>query len=94
MARTGNIVDNSIYQAALEGLELQKQRIEDQIIQVRGLLAGKTKPVVAAAANAPKPAVAKAAKKQKKRKLSDEARERIAEAQKKRWAAFRETQAS
>ena len=85
-------MDNSaIYQAALEGLELQKKRIDEQIGEVRALLAGKTK---AAAKPAAAPAPAKAAKKQKRRKLSEEARERIAEAQKKRWAKFRETQQS
>ena len=87
-------MDNSaIYQAALEGLELQKKRIDEQIGEVRALLAGKTKAAAKPAAAAA-PAPAKAAKKQKKRKLSEEARERIAEAQKKRWAKFRETQQS
>ena len=85
-------MDNSaIYHAALEGLELQKKRIDEQIGEVRALLAGKTK---AAAKPAAAPAPAKAVKKQKRRKLSEEARERIAEAQKKRWAKFRESQQS
>jgi hypothetical protein len=80
-------VDHSIYQAALEGLELQKQRIEDQIKQVKSLLAGKTKTAKAA------PAAAKGEVEHKKRrKLSAVARKRIAEAQKKRWAAFRKAQ--
>lgn len=87
MARTGNIVDNSIYQAALEGLELQKKRIDDQISQVRALLAGKPKPTTSPAA-----ALENAGEKPKKRKLSKLARDRIAAAQKKRWAAFREKQ--
>ena len=78
-------MDNSLYQAALEGLELQKQRIEDQIKQVKALLAGKTK--VAAT-----PAAAATGEPKKKRKLSAVARKRIAEAQKKRWAAFRKSQ--
>ena len=75
-------MDNSIYQAALEGLEIQKQRIEEQIKHVRSLLAGKSKSAGAAdtkKATAPK----------KKRKLSAAAKERIAEAQTKRWEAFR-----
>ena len=87
LARTGKIVDNSIYQAALEGLELQKQRIEDQINQVRALLAGKTK--VSAAATA-----TKSTKPKKKRKLSASAKKSIAEAQKKRWEAFRKKKES
>ena len=85
MARTGNIVDNSIYQAALEGLELQKKRIDDQISQVRAMLAGKTKPAISVSA-----ATAPASEKPKKRQLSKAAKERISAAQKKRWAAFRE----
>lgn len=80
-------MDNSIYEAALEGLELQKQRIDDQISQIRALLAGKTK---AAAA----PVAAKAEKEPKKRMLSAKAKKKIAEAQKKRWAAYREKKES
>ena len=78
-------MDNSIYQAALEGLELQKKRIDDQISQVREMLAGKTKPAASAAAT-----TAPASEKPKKRKLSKAAKARISAAQKKRWAAFRE----
>lgn len=85
MAGTGNIVDKSLYQAALEGLELQKQRIESQINQVQALLAGKSKPAV-------EPPVTKAGAPKKRRKLSALARKRIAEAQKKRWATFRKSQ--
>ena len=87
MEGTGNIVDNSIYQAALEGLELQKQRIEDQIKQVRALLAGKSTKTAA-------PAAAKTTQPKKKRKLSATAKKRIAEAQKKRWEAFRKKKES
>ena len=76
-------MDNSIYQAALEGLELQKKRIEAQIGEVRALLGGKTEPAQASAGDGEKP---------KKRKLSKAAKERIAAGQKKRWAAYRETQ--
>ncbi len=80
-------MDNSIYQAALEGLELQKQRIEEQIKHVKGLLAGKSK-----VSSAPSPAAKSEDAPKKRRKLSAVARKRIAEAQKKRWAAFRKTQ--
>ena len=42
MPRTGNPIRNhSLLTAALEGLELQKQRIDEQIEEVRSLL-GKT----------------------------------------------------
>jgi hypothetical protein len=88
MAKAGNIVDNSIYQAALEGLELQKQRIDDQIKQVRALLTGTRKTNKAA----PAPASVKAGAPKKRRKLGASAKKRISEAQKKRWAAFREKQ--
>ena len=85
MARTGNFVDNSIYEAALEGLELQKQRIDEQINHVRALLAGKTKVEVSNLTE-------KTSTPKKKRKLSLIARKRIAEAQKKRWDAYRKEQ--
>jgi hypothetical protein len=94
MPRTPTQVDQSaLYEAALEGLELQKQRIEEQIRLVRSLLGGK-KPRAAkaeAAAVAPAASASKKAgrKPRRKRNLSPEARKRIAEAQRKRWAAFR-----
>ncbi|MCZ2148083.1 MAG: hypothetical protein LC126_09920 [Bryobacterales bacterium] len=75
--------DPTFLAAALEGLELQKQRIDEQIRQVRAML-GRRGPAPAAAAAPP------AAKKRgRKRNLSSAARERIAAAQKKRWAEFR-----
>jgi hypothetical protein len=96
MPRTPSQVDQTaLYEAALEGLELQKQRLEEQIRLVRSLLGGK-KPRAAAPAAAAvvesdeSPAAKKAGRKpRRKRNLSPEARKRIAEAQKKRWAAFR-----
>ena len=96
MPTTPSTVDQAVlYEAALEGLELQKQRLEEQIRLVRSLIGGK-KPRAAAPAAVVAEAPAAAAKQQKagrkprrKRNLSPEARKRIAEAQKKRWAAFR-----
>ena len=41
MPRVGKSIGNHLLAAALEGLQLQKQRIEDQIKQVR-LLLGKS----------------------------------------------------
>ena len=86
----------ALYEAALEGLELQKRRLEEQIRMVRSLVGGKktraAAPVSEAAetrtAKAPRRAKSKG-KSQRKRNLSPEARARIAEAQRKRWAAFR-----
>lgn len=97
MPRTPSQVDQAaFYEAALEGLELQKQRLEEQIRLVRSLIGGKktrssAPPAPPAAAEvAPLPAAKKGARKQRrKRNLSPEARTRIAEAQRKRWAAFR-----
>jgi hypothetical protein len=81
MARPRSVQDETLLAAALEGLELQKKRIEEQIAQVRSLLAGrrpKTAAVTAPAAKAPR-----------KRQLSEAARKRIAAAQKRRWAEYR-----
>ena len=98
MPRTPSQVDQAaLYEAALQGLELQKQRPEEQMSTVRSLLGAKkpraTAPAAAVVAKAPKAKAAKKAgrkpKKRGKRTLSPEARARIAEAQKKRWAAFR-----
>jgi hypothetical protein len=76
------VTDPAFLNAALEGLELQRKRIDGQIQQVKSLLGGK-KPIAvpAAAAVKSKPAA--------KRELSEAARKRIAKAQKKRWAAYR-----
>lgn len=82
------------YEAALLGLEAQKTRIEKMITGIKQL-AGK-KPVTTNIAEAAKVAIGARKKhangagaKRKKRNLSPEARQRIADAQKKRWAAFR-----
>lgn len=77
-----SLQDASFLNAALEGLELQRKRIEDQIEQVRVMLGGR------------KPKLAGAAKPARKRQLSAEARKRIAMAQKKRWAEYRKKQAA
>jgi hypothetical protein len=87
MARAKSVFpgDPTLLAAALEGLELQKARIEEQIRSVHSLMGGA----------APRKAAAKAAKAaapRKKRQLSAAARKRIAVAQKKRWAAFRKKQ--
>lgn len=68
----------SLLSAALTGLEAQRQRLDEQIQQVRGLL-GKRRGRPPGRA---KPAV--------KRQLSAAARKRISLAQKRRWAAFRQ----
>lgn len=84
MARpTSNLQDPSILSATLEGLELQRKRLDDQIAMVRSLLGGRKSSAsvsVSTSEDAPD---------RRKRVLSEEARLRIAAAQKKRWAAFR-----
>lgn len=85
MPRTAkSITDPSFLQAALEGLELQRQRIEDQIRDVRALL-GKSPLSGRKQELEPSP---------HKRQLSAAARKRIAAAQKKRWAEYRKSAAS
>ena len=83
MARSKAMVSEPAFlNAALEGLEIQKQRIEEQIRQVKSLL-GKghrtTSPTIDLSATT---------RRRKKRTLSASARKRIAAAQKKRWADF------
>ena len=83
MPRSGNTIRNhSLLTAALEGLELQKRRIDEQIQEVRALL-GK------APARRGRPSGTGA--KRAAGRLSASARKRIAAAQKRRWAAYRKS---
>jgi peptidoglycan hydrolase CwlO-like protein len=75
------ISDKTILEAALVGLEGQRARLDEQINSIKKMI-GSTKGAVKT------PAPAKEAPR-RKRVLSAAARKRIAEAQKKRWAAFR-----
>lgn len=68
--------------AALEGLLLQKKRIEEQIVGVRARLGRRGGKFELTSSNG---TGAEAAK----RNLSPEARKRIAAAQKRRWAEYR-----
>ncbi len=74
-----------ILTAALEGLELQKQKLDAQIAEVKRMLAGPQAESVAPEVTAPAAPEAKVAK----RRLSLAARRRIAEAQRKRWQEHR-----
>lgn len=86
MARAGKSVqDTTLLTAALEGLELQRERIDEQIRKVRALLGQRKAPRAAPAPSA--------AEKPAKRRLSTAARKRIAAAQKKRWAEYRKAAA-
>jgi hypothetical protein len=79
--------------AALEGLKLQRARIDDQIEQVQALL-GKRRPGRPPASAESTTEAAPAAGPRKRRKLSAAARARIAAAQKKRWAEYRKQKES
>jgi hypothetical protein len=82
MPRQKNVQNAELLKAALEGLEAQKKKVEEQISQVQAMLGRRRgrPPASASAPAAPKPAA--------KRKLSPAARKRIAAAQKRRWAEF------
>jgi hypothetical protein len=71
--------DQSLLEAALVGYEQQRKRIESAIADIRARISG-SKPVTKESDTAEKPA-------RKKRHISAEGRRRIAEAQRKRWAA-------
>lgn len=85
-------MDNTLLEAALVGLKAQRSRLDQQIAMVEGQL-GKRSPGRPKRLQEPEsPAAKKVAKKGKRRKMSAEARARIAEAQRKRWAAYRKAQ--
>ncbi len=82
MARA-TLPNQSLLTAALEGLELQRTRIDEQIREVRSMLGqGSERKSREAHSTPEKPT-------RKKRVLSAAARKRIAAAQKARWAKFR-----
>ena len=89
MAKMSIAPSREILEAALHGLEAQRQKLDEQIAQVRAMMGrrvgrppkGGGADSVAAAGSSSGP--------RKKRTLSPEARKRIAAAQKKRWANFR-----
>lgn len=86
MPRTARTVQNhSLLTAALEGLELQRKRIDEQIQEVRSLLGKGT----GRRGRPPGPG-----KKRGPGRLSPAARKRIAAAQKRRWAEYRKSGAS
>jgi hypothetical protein len=66
---------NEIIDAAIEGFEAQKRRIDDQISELRGMRSGS--PAQAASAKEPR------------RKMSAATRRAMAEGQRNRWAAMK-----
>jgi|SRR5215469_12824980 len=81
-------LSHDVISAAIEGFQAQKRRLDEQIAELRGLLprsgSGGSEPAVDGARRGPR----------KRRRMSAAARKRIAEAQKKRWAAIREKSGS
>jgi hypothetical protein len=87
MAKSAGFGSETILQAALEGLEAQKGRVEQQILEVRrqlGLGSGRR-----GRPPGTKNAVAEGKRPRKRHKISKEGRERIAAAARARWAALR-----
>jgi hypothetical protein len=70
---------NTIIQAAIDGFEAQKQRIDIQIAELRAMMTGAPK------TSSPE----KGQPKRRRRKLSAEAIKRMREGQKRRWAKIR-----
>ncbi len=87
------VSDREILEAALFGFQAQLKEVEAKISEIRTQLAGRTAPVrtpeAAPKAKAGRPKTQPVADipGKKKRVMSASARERIAEAQKRRWAA-------
>jgi hypothetical protein len=92
MAKTSASPSPEILEAALQGLEAQKLKLDEQIAEVRAMMGkrggrSQRSSGTATAISEPERTTAR-----KRRILSPEARKRIAAAQKKRWAAFRKSQ--
>jgi peptidoglycan hydrolase CwlO-like protein len=95
MPRTSSSAPSrQILEAALQGLESQREKLDEQISEVRRLLSGRgnASKQTKSASGSENTAGARRGGARKKRALSAEARARIAAAQKKRWAAFRKSQ--
>jgi hypothetical protein len=73
---------NDIIEAAIEGLEAKKQRIDAQLAELRGMLHGTAATVI-------EPKAESTHSTQAKRKFSPEALKRMREAQQRRWAKAR-----
>ena len=86
MARGRSAKDTTTLEAALVGLELKRNEINQLIEDIKRQLGGRTSKASAGLVPA---SVAKTQGPRKKRVLSAEARRRIAAAQKRRWAEHR-----
>ena len=81
MVRGRNVEDLATLQMALVGYQIEQQKIEEKIRELRGQLKGKRVVLPSSAVEAKAPGA--------KRVLSPAARKRIADAQKRRWAEHR-----
>jgi cell division septum initiation protein DivIVA len=72
-------LSDDLISAAIEGFEAQKRRLDEQIQELRAMLPRNGASAESAPGRGPR----------KRRRMSAEARRRIAEAQRKRWAAIR-----
>jgi hypothetical protein len=94
MAKKSAPPNYEILEAALQGLEAQKQKLDEQIAQVRSMLGRRVgRPSKNAHLQNGGGTAPGRAGQGKRRNLSAEARKRIAAAQKKRWADFRKNHA-
>lgn len=84
--------DELILEAALIGLEQKKIEVQNRIDEIRRILHGGPK-VVAKAQPAQQETAGAAPAQKRRRTMSPEARERIAAAQRKRWAASKKAAA-
>jgi hypothetical protein len=75
---------NQIITAAIDGFEAQKTRIDAKIAELRALLPGGSAETTAATSEPATP---------KRRKMSAAARKRIGDAQRKRWAESKKSEA-
>jgi hypothetical protein len=85
MARARNAADASILEMALVGYQIQIEKIESKIQELQSLLKGKRTASPSSVIGTVKPPA--------KRFLSEAARDRIAAAQRKRWAEHRRLKA-
>jgi hypothetical protein len=82
------LIDKEILAAAIEGFEAQRKRLDTRIAEIRQQLTG-IPMEEEAAEDGPEATDGR----RKRRKMSPAARKRIADAQKKRWAAVRKESA-
>jgi hypothetical protein len=84
MARPKRRKDASMLEMALVGYEIERQKITEKIAEIQGKLGGRGGAATSGESEPPK---------RKRRRMSAAARKRIADATRKRWAAFRKAKA-